>query len=96
MTREKLKEILKREVRKVLSESPEPQPLPQKSKPAPAKPSVEPDVMEPGTKPDVKPKRRTLQPPKESPDTKPKASLSEDEQKIVDKITARFKELNNG
>ncbi len=89
ISREKLKEILKREVRKVLSENSKPQT-------SPSKPETEPGVLEPGTKPDVKPKRRTLQPPHESPDTKPKAKLKENEKAIVDKITARFKKLNNG
>ncbi len=86
MDRSKLKEFLKKEIRKVLDENPKPQI-------SPSKPQHEPDTLEPGTKPVEKPKRRTLQPPKEHPDTKPKAGLNEDEKAIVNKIAQRFKKL---
>lgn len=88
MNIQKLKEYLKKEIREILSEKGQPQI-------APSKPQHEPDIMEPGTKPDVKPKRRTLAPPHESPDTKPKAGLKENEKEIIDKIATRFKKLNN-
>ena len=56
------------------------------------------------TKPTVKPapteteptptRRRTLTPPKEAPNTKPKALMEKDEQELINKITQRFKRLS--
>ncbi len=40
------------------------------------------------------PKRRTLAPPKESPNTKPKALMKENEKELVNKIAQRFKKLS--
>lgn len=85
MNIKKLKEYLKKEIREVLANNP---------KPSPSKTQHEPDVLEPGTKPDIKPKRRTLAPPHESPETRPKAGIKEDEKAIINKITVRFKDLN--
>ena len=42
------------------------------------------------------PKRRTLAPPSESPNTRPKALMKEEEKELVNKIAQRFKKLNNG
>lgn len=86
MNIKKLKEYLKKEIREVLANSP---------KPSPSKPQHEPDVLEPGTKEPTKPKRRTLQPDRETtPTPKPKAGLKENEKQIIDKIAKRFKDLN--
>jgi len=52
---------------------------------APPKPKVDPKAP---------PKRRTLEPPKEAPTTKPKAKLTkESEDALVKKIVSRFKSL---
>lgn len=48
-------------------------------------------TIEPGTKEEPRPKRRTLRPPSESPNTKPKA-LTEKE-KIIDLIVKKFQNL---
>lgn len=63
------------------------------NQPAPAKPKTEPGITEPGTKEPTKPKRRTLTPPTEAPDTKPKAKVNESEKELINKIAARFKHL---
>jgi hypothetical protein len=61
---------------------------------APIKPTRQPEreveIMEPGEETEPKPRRRSLQPPKESPNTKPKALKEED---VVNKITKRFVNL---
>lgn len=83
MSIEKLKRYILKEVRKIVTEKNNPLIAPTK-----------PDVMEPGTKPEIKPKRRTLNPDKETtPDTKPKASVKESEAELIKKITQRFKKL---
>lgn len=57
-------------------------------------------LAEPGTKEKEevetapKPRRRTLRPPSESPNTKPKALMKEEEKELVNKIAKRFKSLN--
>ena len=87
MKKSELRQIVREEIGKVVNEN---QLQPSK----PSRPSPEPDVMEPGTKEPVKPKRRTLAPPTEAPDTKPKASMKENEKQIADKIAQRFKKLS--
>jgi hypothetical protein len=59
---------------------------------APSKPGTK-EKEETETKP---PKRRSLTPPEESPNTKPKALMKEEEKELVKKIAQRFKKLNNG
>lgn len=88
MKKSELRQIIREEIGKIVNEN-----QPQPSKPT-TRPTVEPDVMEPGTKEPVKPKRRTLAPPTEAPDTKPKASMKENEKQIADKIAQRFKKLS--
>lgn len=64
----------------------------EENQPAPAKPSPGRDTETmPGTKPTT-PKRRTLTPPKETPETRPKA-MTENEDELVQKIVAKYKEL---
>ena len=66
--------------------------------PAPVKenqPMVEPAIKEPAIKEPERKKRRSLSPPEESPNTKPKAlTVKEDEAKLVAKIAQRFKKLD--
>ena len=66
--------------------------------PAPVKenqPMVEPTIKEPAIKEPKRKKRRSLSPPEESPNTKPKAlTVKEDEAKLVAKIAQRFKKLD--
>lgn len=65
--------------------------------PAPVKenqPVVEPAIKEPAIKEPERKKRRSLSPPEESPNTRPKAlTVKEDEAKLVAKIAQRFKKL---
>jgi hypothetical protein len=57
-------------------------------------PMVEPTIKEPAIKEPERKKRRSLSPPEESPNTKPKAlTVKEDEAKLVAKIAQRFKKL---
>jgi hypothetical protein len=57
-------------------------------------PMVEPAIKEPAIKEPERKKRRSLSPPEESPNTKPKAlTVKEDEAKLVAKIAQRFKKL---
>lgn len=86
MKKSKLKEIISSIIEKVLSEN--------NPKEAPTRPAPEtlpkPDTDSP------RPKRRTLQPPTESPDTKPKAKkIKESDKDIANKIANRFKKLSN-
>lgn len=74
----KLKEIIREEIKSVFENQP----------------TVKPDVAEPTTKPAIKPKRRTLAPPKESPDTKPKAEALGDKDKMIQSIANRYKNLS--
>ena len=85
MKKNLLKKLIKEEIKAILSE---------KNQPAiaPSKPGTK-EKEETETKP---PKRRTLTPPSESPNTRPKALMKEDEKKLVNKIAQRFKDLNNG
>jgi len=58
-------------------------------------PMVEPTIKEPAIKEPERKKRRSLSPPEESPNTKPKAlTVKEDEAKLVAKIAQRFKKLD--
>ncbi len=58
-------------------------------------PAISPDIKEPAIKPDIKPKRRTLAPPEEAPNTRPKAKVKEDENNIIKNIAQRFSKLKN-
>ena len=62
----------------------------EENQPAPAQPKHDTETV-PGTKPTT-PKRRTLTPPKETPETRPKA-MAENEDELVQKIVAKYKEL---
>jgi hypothetical protein len=62
----------------------------EENQPAPAQPKPDTETV-PGTKPTT-PKRRTLTPPKEAPETRPKA-VKEGDDEIVQKIVAKYKEL---
>lgn len=86
MKKDLLKNIIKEEIKKILSEKPQPEI-------APTKPGTK-EKEKTETQP--KPKRRTLTPPSESPNTRPKALMKEEEKELVNKITQRFKKLNNG
>jgi hypothetical protein len=85
MKKSTLKKLIKEEIKAILKEN---------------QPAVAP--TKPGTKEkeetDVEPKRkrRTLAPPSESPNTRPKALMKEEEKELVSKIAQRFKKLNNG
>jgi hypothetical protein len=85
MKKDLLKKMIKEEIKAILSE---------KNQPAiaPSKPGTK-EKEETETKP---PKRRTLAPPSESPNTRPKALMKEEEKELVNKIAQRFKKLNNG
>jgi hypothetical protein len=85
MKKNLLKKLIKEEIKAILSE---------KNQPAiaPSKPGTK-EKEETETKP---PKRRTLTPPSESPNTRPKALMKEEEKELVNKIAQRFKDLNNG
>ena len=87
MKHSRLREIIKEEINSLL-ERWEPQRQP--SAPERVRPSVEPAIKEPDEKTKPRPKRRTLRPPTESPDTKPKALM---EKEIMDRITQRFRSL---
>ena len=90
MNKTELKRILKEEIRKILREgTSEPQRI-LKPIEKPHKPDRETITIDPNTKPMVKPKRRTLAPPEETPDKRPAKA----EQSLVDKITSRFKKLS--
>lgn len=81
MKKSQLKQIIKEEIKKILSNNPQP------------------IITKPGTKEkeetEVEPKRkrRTLTPPSESPNTRPKALMKEEEKKLANKIAHRFKKL---
>lgn len=84
MKKSQLKQIIKEEIKAILSEKNQPMI-------APTKPGTkEKEEVKP------KPKRRTLAPPSESPNTRPKALMKEEEKELVNKIAKRFKKLNNG
>lgn len=62
--------------------------------PSPSRPETLPGVLEPGTEEPIKPKRRTLRPGKDAPDSTPaKALMRENEKEILKKIAQRFKNL---
>ena len=84
MKNPKLTKTIKEAILKILSEN---QPMI-----APTKPGTK-EKEETETKP---PRRRSLTPPEESPNTRPKALMKEEEKELIDKITKRFKNLNNG
>jgi hypothetical protein len=94
MKLEGLKKLIKEELAKALNKS-----TPHnRTKPASVKenqPMVEPTIKEPAIKEPERKKRRSLSPPEESPNTKPKAlTVKEDEAKLVAKIAQRFKKLD--
>jgi hypothetical protein len=86
MKKNQLKQIIKEEIKAILSEKNQPMIAPTK----PGTKEKEETEVEP------KRKRRTLSPPEESPSTPPKALMKEEEKELVDKIAKRFKNLNNG
>lgn len=63
----------------------------EENQPAPAKPDKDTETL-PGTKPTT-PKRRTLTPPKEAPETRPKAKMNENDEEIINKIVKKYFEL---
>ena len=78
---------LKQIIKEVLMEN---QPKVAPSRPQPT------TIPRPDTKPEPKPKRRTLTPPIEAPTTKPKAEgvIKENEQDVANKIAQRFNKLS--
>lgn len=86
MKKDKLKKMIKEEIKAILSEKTQPAT-------APIKPGTK-EKEKTETQP--KPKRRTLTPPSESPNTRPKALMKEEEKELVSKIAKRFKRLSNG
>lgn len=84
----KLKQLIKEEIQNVLNEERFKKILKEKS--TETAPTVKPGTKEKETTP----KRRTLAPPKESPNTKPKALMKENEKELVNKIAQRFKKLS--
>jgi len=84
MKNPKLTKTIKEAILKILSEN---QPMI-----APTKPGTK-EKEETETKP---PRRRSLTPPEESPNTRPKALMKEEEKELINKIAQRFKKLNNG
>ena len=78
---------IKKEIRKALREA--------GYEPSPNRPKREPGIAEPPTKPEKNPKRRTLTPPKEAPQTKPKAEgkIKKGEKNILNKIVNRYKKF---
>ena len=86
MNKDQLKIYIKKAIQEALNEN-----QPQKS---PSEPGTSPGVLEPGTKEPIKPKRRTLRPGKDAPDSTPaKALMKENEREILKKIAQRFKNL---
>jgi hypothetical protein len=85
MKKNLLKELIKEEILKILAEN--------QPSIAPAKPGTK---EKEETEIEPKRKRRTLEPPKESPNTRPKALMKEEEKELINKIAQRFKKLNNG
>ena len=86
MKKDKLKKMIKEEIKAILSEK-------NQTETAPTKPGTK---EKEETEVEPKRKRRTLTPPSESPNTRPKALMKEEEKELVNKITQRFKKLNNG
>lgn len=80
MNTEKLREIIREEIKKAL----------EAEAPAKEKETIE---APPTTKPGTTPKRRGFDKPAPGVKPKPKASLKETEKEITDKITARFLKL---
>jgi hypothetical protein len=81
MKNPKLTKTIKETILKILSEN---QPMI-----APTKPGTK-EKEETETKP---PRRRSLTPPEESPNTRPKALMKEEEKELINKIADRFKKL---
>jgi hypothetical protein len=81
MKNPKLTKTIKEAILKILSEN---QPMI-----APTKPGTK-EKEETETKP---PRRRSLTPPEESPNTRPKALMKEEEKELINKIADRFKKL---
>jgi hypothetical protein len=90
MKKSELKQIIREEIQNILENQPMPQRAPERERER----RPEPGILEPGTAPEPKPKRRTLAPPKESPNTRPKASVKESEKDLINKIAKRFKNLS--
>ena len=95
MKLEGLKKLIKEELAKGIGRN---KPIPRnRIDPDPVKenqPVIEPTIKEPAIKEPERKKRRSLSPPEESPNTRPKAlTVKEDEAKLVAKIAQRFKKL---
>lgn len=87
MKLEGLKKLVKEELSKALNKV-------KSSSVEENQPMVKPTIKEPAIKEPERKKRRSLTPPEESPNTKPKAlTVKEDEAKLVAKIAQRFKKL---
>ena len=87
MKLEGLKKLVKEELSKALNKV-------KSSSVKENQPMVKPTIKEPAIKEPERKKRRSLTPPEESPNTKPKAlTVKEDEAKLVAKIAQRFKKL---
>ena len=87
MKLEGLKKLIKEELAKALNKV-------KSSSVEENQPMVEPAIKEPAIKEPERKKRRSLSPPEESPNTRPKAlAVKEDEAKLVAKIAQRFKKL---
>ena len=87
MKASRLREIIKEEISLLLERwEPERKRSPERRE----QPGHQPAIKEPGEKTKPRPKRRTLTPPTESPDTKPKALMEKD---IMDNIVQRFKKM---
>jgi hypothetical protein len=80
LTETQLRNLIRRRIKNLLES------------PAPA-PEKKPDVAEPDTDTPRKPRRRTLTPPKEAPNTRPKASTNENEDELINKIAQKYKKL---
>ena len=80
MNKNQLRKLIRERVRQLLE-----------NQPAPSKP--EPGIAEPDTDTPTKPRRRTLKPPKEAPNTRPKSSTNENEEELLNKIAKKYQSL---
>lgn len=82
MKKSQLKQIIREEIRSTLLGRENPSRAPE-----PTTIPAEPDTEE------EKDRRRTIRPPEEAPNTRPKALMKEEEKEVMNKITQRFKKL---
>ena len=85
MKKSQLRQIVKEEIKKILTERENPLRAPEPTT-IPVKPDTEKE----------RERRRTISPPEQAPDTRPKALMKEEEKELMNKIAKRFKTLNNG